>query len=231
MRKLFGRVLDNRKIASFLINPVLRLHSLLYRLAGRLAIAQEGGLHPKHAIIRYSEWFSGKIKAGWTVLDIGCNTGTMTCAIAKKAGFVYGVDLNEEHIIKAVKCNSMSNVEYFCGDATKFDYTRCVAVDCVTLSNVLEHIEDRVDFLSTLVSHVRWNPSGPKVMLIRVPQLERDWITVYKKNRGLDYKLDRGHYVEYSEECFRKDLEATGICVKSLEVRFGEFYAVCEVNR
>lgn len=57
---------------------------------------------------------------GETALDLFCGTGTIALILAKKAGFVFGVEVVPEAIADAKEnaaANSMKNVEFICGDA------------------------------------------------------------------------------------------------------------------
>jgi len=37
--------------------------------------------------------------------------------------------------------------------------------------------------------------------------INRDWITLYKKELGVEWRLDKTHYIEYTLESFEKELE------------------------
>ena len=99
-----------------------------------------------------------------------------------------------------------------------------------SLSNVLEHIENRIDFLRKLIRQIPWQDAANKRLLIRVPMIDRDWITVYKKELGIDYRLDSTHYTEYTYAQFEQELKDAGVQVLDQHVRFGEIYAVCKAN-
>ncbi len=229
MKDLAKRIIFNKTMGKLLLKPILRLHSLCYQWAGKFAIILNDGVHPKHRILRYKEWFRDNIEQGWTVLDVGCNTGMLPFMLAEKAGFVYSIEINKNHISTARSQHSSNNIEYICADATTYNYSHCRPIDCVTLSNVLEHIENRVDFLKSLVHNLKWADENHKRFLIRVPMLDREWIVLYKKELGMKYQLDRTHYIEYTLEDFKKELGQTGILAKQIDIRFGEIYAVCDV--
>ena len=91
--------------------------------------------------------------------------------------------------------------------------------DVLVLSNVLEHIEKRVEFLEKLQGE------GDR-FLIRVPMINRDWITPYKKELGLDYRGDKEHYIEYTFDSFGKELEEVGLEIVEYSIQFGEIWAV-----
>jgi len=229
MTKTIKRLFLNKTTATLLIKPILFLHSCCYRIAGKFAIILNDGVHPKHQILKYKEWFLENIEDDWTVLDVGSNTGMLASLLSKKAGFVYGIEIDREHAAIARSQHAADNIDYIYADATTYNYDYCRPIDCVTLSNVLEHIENRVVFLKTLVHNLKWADKNHKRFLIRVPMLDREWIVVYKKQLGLNYCLDRSHHIEYTLAEFAEELKQANIVAKQIENRFGEIYAVCEV--
>jgi len=229
MRHFLKRTIFSKTLAKFLIRPILRWHSLCYKWAGSFAVILNDGVHPKHYIMKYKEWFLDRIKPGWVVLDLGCDTGMLPALLAEKAAFIYAVEINKERIAAARTQYARPNIEYICADATTHNYDLCQPVNCVTMSNVLEHIEHRVDFLKKIVCQVKWADEAHKYFLFRVPMLDREWIVLYKKELGLDYRLDPTHHIEYTLEQFKEELKQANIVIKQVDIRFGEIYAVCEV--
>lgn len=223
-------LLSRRPLARVLLKPVLRLHSLFYKLSGDMAVAASpAGQHPKHGILKYKEWFLDHIREDWTVVDIGCNTGAVPYLLAQKARQVIGIEINGKLLREAREKRSRPNIQYIEADATKHELAGQQA-DCITLSNVLEHIEKRVDFLVKIVAQLHWRDSAEKRLLIRVPVIERDWISVFKKEMGVDYRLDPTHFTEYTVEQFRGEMRDAGIEILELERRFDEIYAVCRAR-
>ena len=186
----------------------------------------ENGKHPKHKILKYQDWFRNKITSDSVVIDIGCNTGYMVNFLSSKCEFAYGMELNSKLYKKAIGSFDKTNIKFINADATTYDYSDLKKIDYVCLSNVLEHIELRVTFLQKLKENVNWNEEIK--FLIRVPTIERDWLSVHKKNVGVNYLLDRTHYIEHTLEEFHSELLQAGLYASSLEVKFGEFFAVVE---
>lgn len=195
------------------------LHNFSYTLLSSLVVRTNDGVHPKHRIMRYHEFFTNQITSTDTVLDIGCGYGAVAHDLSKKAGRVIGIDFSTPNIEKARRRFKNENLEYIIGDATTYKFD--TVFDAVVLSNVLEHIEARVDFLKKIL------PISKK-FLIRVPLITRDWLAVYKQEKGMEYRLDPTHYIEYTEEEFKKEIEAAGMNIQSQYVKFGELYAVIE---
>lgn len=203
----------------------LKMHNLLTRIIVKFAIIDNGGLHPKHYILKYKEWFCSFFNKNSVVLDIGSNTGEFARAASECAKEVFAIEINEDNYRQAIK-KPKPNVKYFLDDATKFDFKQLPPIDFVVLSNVLEHIEHRVDFLKALR---RIKETSPQLKyLIRVPCRDRDWITMYKIEKNVYWKLDATHFTEYTQNEFENEMKQSGYKIQSLNIRFGEIYAVCE---
>ena len=229
MKRLIKSILFNKVIAKVAIKSILRCHTFSYKLASRYAIILSNDVHPKHHILRYMEWFLDNIEQGWTVLDVGSNTGMMACMFTQKAKFVYGIEIDQEHIHNAQKRHCNNNIEYICADATTYDYSGCKPVNCITISNTLEHIDNRVDFLKQIIAKVNWADDDRRFFLFRVPMFNREWIVPYKKQLGVEYRLDLSHHTEYTLESFQDELGQADIKIENYEIRFGEIYAICKV--
>lgn len=205
----------------FLVRLALHLHNASYKLASKFAIKAEGGLHPKHRLMNYHQFFLDHIQSTDRVLDIGCGNGALAYDLAGKARVVVGIDLNEKNRSAWANRFARENLTYLVADATTFSPEQ--RFDVVVLSNVLEHIEHRVDFLKR-IKHLA------PLFLIRVPMLNRDWITLYKKELGLEYRLDTTHYTEYTLKSFTQELSDAGFVVSSYSIQFGEIWAVATTS-
>jgi hypothetical protein len=95
--------------------------------------------------------------------------------------------------------------------------------DVVVLSNVLEHIGDRVSFLKNLIANTK-----ASTFLIRVPSFDRDWRVPLKKELGIEWRLDVTHEIEYTVDIFLSELNCSGIQAVHLESKWGEIWSVCE---
>lgn len=230
IKRIVSKVLRTPLFSRIFIRQILKLHSFCYEVSGGMAIQLENGIHPKHRIMQYKEWFVDNLGENDVVLDVGCNTGMMPEVMSSKAKFVYGIEIVAKYIEEAKSKRNRDNVKFICADATTYDYTKCRPITCVTLSNVLEHVEHRIDFLKGLVSQIIWRDEADKKLLIRVPMIDREWITIYKKELGVDYRLDPTHYTEYTYAEFQQELAASGVQILFYRVRFGELYAVCKAD-
>lgn len=200
-----------------LLRALLCLHNILYLLIGKAAVWCNKGVHPKHRLMRYHDFFVNNIKTRENVLDVGCGRGEVARSISKQAKSVVAIDIKKKAIREAKKYNPCPNVTYIVGDATKYAFDR--TFDAIVLSNVLEHIHGRRDFLKKM------SALAPKI-LVRVPLIDRDWITLMKKELGVEYRLDKTHCVEYTLQQFIDEINEAGFLLETYYVRFGELYAV-----
>jgi len=224
LKKIFRLFFSNKRIAKLVIKPLLKFDNFVYLLIGHYApLASKTG-HPKHDIIKYVDWFLDKIEKNMTVVDVGSNTGEMTKRISEKVKMTYGIEINLKLHEIAVR-QKRQNLEFINSDATTFDYSKLQPIDCITLSNVLEHIDDRISFLKSLNDNVKWK-KNPRY-LIRVPMINRHWVVILKKQMGVDYRLDKTHFIEYTKEIFYEEMKTSSLVVKSFEVKWGEIYAEC----
>ena len=189
-----------------------------YWLINQSARVKNNGEHPKHSIMQYHEFFVKNSKKTDSVLDVGCGDGYVSWHVAAKAQEVVGIDMKKSSIQRAKKKYHRKNLSYIIGDATKKKFTK--TFDVIILSNVLEHIQDRVGLLKQL-------PQA-QTYLIRVPLITRDWLAVYMKEQGYDYRLDRTHELEYTEELICKELHEAGLKVVSQTNKWGETYVVAK---
>ncbi len=196
------------------------LNNYSYVLIKKFLIAP-GGIHPKHKIMNYKNFFVNNVEKDETVLDVGCFYGEISFPVAKKAKNVVGIEINEEKTKKAESKNDLDNLKFICGDATKYDFSKLGIgkFDKIILSNVLEHIKDRVEFLKKLQRLT-------DTILLRVPMLDRDWLSVYKKENGYRYMLDPTHFIEYTQDSLEKELKDGGWRLDKCSRQFGETWGV-----
>jgi len=199
----------------------ISLHNFSYRAISKIAIKRNKGIHPKHEILKYHDFFIKNINIEDLVLDIGCGNGILSYSLAAKAKKVFGVDIVNNNIEQAKKGNRFENLQFICADATNYDFKR--KFDKIVLSNVLEHIENRIDFLQKL-------HKLSDIILIRIPMIDRDWLTLYKKKNGYEYRLDKTHFIEYTINNLKKELNQAGWNLEQHTIQFGEIWGIVKKN-
>jgi 2-polyprenyl-3-methyl-5-hydroxy-6-metoxy-1,4-benzoquinol methylase len=195
---------------------LLKLHNFINNRINGMVVQLNNGIHPKHRIMDYHKFFLDNIEQGSKVLDIGCGIGALTYSISKKAGKIVACDYNVNSISIAIFFFSSENIQYLIANATEFEFED--DFNYIILSNVLEHIQDRVGFLENL------RPLA-KFILIRVPMINRSWIILYKRELGLEDRLDKTHQIEYTLNGFKDEMKQANlelsIIVSNLE-KFGQ---------
>lgn len=200
------------------LKSLLDLDNELYRAISLKACEYGEGLHPKHRLTRYHDFFCKNVGPKESVLDIGCGNGFLTSDVAKcTRGRVVGIDMNENNIAFAKAHYQADNIEFIRGDVrTNLEEAR---FDVVMMSNVLEHLSKRIEFLKRVREAVE-----PAKFLIRVPMYEREWMVPLKEELGIEYVLDAGHEIEYTQQHLFDELRAAGLNPENSEIRWGEIW-------
>ena len=189
------------------------------------AMAYGKGEHPKHRLTRYHWFFIDRIRDGERVLDIGCGYGAVARSIAleRPKSTVIGVDMSELRISEARLFANPPNLHFILGDATRDIPPGPWNV--LVLSNVLEHISARINFLNKLV-----HSTGVARILIRVPLFERDWQIPLCQELGIGYFSDNDHKIEHKLTEFYDEINLAGLRVIEVMTLWGEIWADCRIK-
>jgi 2-polyprenyl-3-methyl-5-hydroxy-6-metoxy-1,4-benzoquinol methylase len=201
------------------LRRLFAVDDLLQGEIDQLAIRRDDGVHPKHRLTRYHDFFVERVERGERVLDVGCGKGELAHDLAERGGAsVVGIDVLPEKVEFARDRFAHTRVEYVQADIYEFDPGE--RFDAVVLSNVLEHLAEREALLRRIVDVAR-----PARILIRVPAFDRHWHVPLRKELGIAYFSDPTHETEYVAETLRAELERAGLELTSLETRWGELWA------
>lgn len=192
------------------------------KIISERAMVYGDGIHPKHRLTRYHDFFVENIAPKSTVLDVGCGYGALARSIATRVegAHVTGIDSDTPRLTQAREADNPGNLEFVLGDALQ-DLPPA-KWDVMVLSNVWEHIEHRVEFMRGLLAKVQ-----PKKVLIRVPVFERSWHLPMRKELGIGYFSDTTHFIEHTLAEFADETARAGLKVESQDIRWGEIWAVC----
>jgi SAM-dependent methyltransferase len=200
------------------MRQLLELYQDAYEGADRGAIAYDDGVHAKHRLTGYHDFFVERVQPGERVLDIGCGKGELAFDLATRAGaVVIAIDASPWMLEFARARFAHPNVTYVQVDA--IDYTPDAPVDVAVLSNVLEHIERRHELLCALRER-----AAARRLLIRVPVLERDWTVPLRREVGLPHFSDPEHKLEYDPTVLRDELSDSGWNMGDPILRWGEIW-------
>jgi SAM-dependent methyltransferase len=216
-------VLDSRGEPSGGLAQMLRLQDRLDWVTNERAVAFGEGVHPKHRLTRYHDFFVQHIPEGARVLDIGCGVGAVARSIATrvKGCEVVGVDRDDGRLAEARASKNPNNLSFVKTDVC--DSLPDGPWQAVLLSNVLEHIEDRVSFLKGILQNAK-----PERVLIRVPHFERDWKMPMRKELGLNYFSDAEHFIEHRLDELQTELAEAGLRPTVTHTLWGEIWMCCE---
>ena len=115
-----------------------------------------------------------KLPPGAVVADIGAGSGTFTLPLAQAVGTpgkIYAVDIDRglvDHIAQRAKEQNASNVKAILGEFTD-PKLPARDVDLAFIFDVLHHIENRADYLKTLVTYLK--PAGRIAIIDFHPEL------------------------------------------------------------
>jgi 2-polyprenyl-3-methyl-5-hydroxy-6-metoxy-1,4-benzoquinol methylase len=201
------------------LRELLTLDATLDGLIDEAAQRYDGGVHAKHRLTGYHEFFVARVKPGERVLDVGCGYGAVAHSLATRAdAVVVGVDLDEGNIADARRRFAHPRLTFVTGDATRG--LPDGGFDVVVASNVVEHIERRVEFYRAVQDRAR-----PSRWLVRVPMIDREWQVPLRRELGLPYFSDPTHHTEYTRATFEHEVHEAGLRVAHLQVNWGELWA------
>ena len=204
------------------LRRLLILKDKLEWVINERAMAYGGNEHPKHRLTRYHKFFIDRINDGERVLDVGCGYGAVARSIARERPrcVVTGIDMNEPRLARALAAANPPNLNFVIGDATR--EVPPGGWDVVLLSNVLEHVTDRVSFLRGLLIATQ----APHILL-RVPLFERDWQMPLRREIGVNYFSDDDHKIEHQLNEFHEELASANLLAVETLTLWGEIWADC----
>lgn len=215
-------ILESRGDAAQGLKRLFLIKDRLEWVINERAMVYGDGVHPKHRLINYHDYFVERIPAGGSVLDIGCGHGVVARSIARRVAgcTVVGVELSQETFLRACASDVPPNLSFVNADArTSLPKGHW---DVVVLSNILEHIEDRVGFLQDIL-----HQATPCKVLIRVPLFERDWQMPMRKELGVYYFSDSEHFIEHRVDELMQELSSVGLLPINQITLWGEIWVEC----
>ncbi len=218
-------VLESRGNENTGLKQLFLIKDKLDLVINERALVLGDGVHPKHKLTNYHNFFIENINNGENVLDIGCGYGAVSKSLAnsKNKSQIVGIDYDDQKLDQAMENNSYKNLKFMNLDATKSIPTGNWEV--VVLSNVLEHIQNRTLFIKKIIKNSKCNK-----MLIRVPMFERSWEIPMRKKLGINYYSDNDHKIEHTLIEFKKEMYESEVHIENLYTIWGEIWAICRVK-
>lgn len=146
------------------------------------------------------------------ILDIGCGRGVVTDHLFKNGVCVTGIELG----ITTPISNSKVPIQYN-SDALSIPAEKSITYDTLTLFDVLEHIEDPVQFLTNLNAHFK----NVEYLVLTVPARQELWTNFDEYNR---------HFKRYDLETLKKEIEKSGFKIEENFYFFHLLYVVIKLN-
>jgi len=138
---------------------------------------------------------------GKRVLDIGCGTGFITNAAAKRGYSVVGIDM-EKKGIEIAKKKANKKTKYYVGDFLNFKFKEN-NFDSIILTDVLEHVKDDRSLLRGVFRTLKKGGA----LILTVPALQ----SLFGYH---DTKL--GHYRRYSKKELDDKLKDIGFAIETI---------------
>jgi 2-polyprenyl-3-methyl-5-hydroxy-6-metoxy-1,4-benzoquinol methylase len=202
---------------------LLGIHDFVGLEIDYASIRWGNGLHIKHELMDgIHSFFYERIMEDSKVLDLGCGIGAVADSIARHSGAaVLGIDMSIDSINFAKKHFQHPRLRFMVGNVFT-DIPQSEIFDVIVLSSVLEHLENRSEFLKSLTQKFR-----PQKILIRVPTFEQHYFKALKRELGLYAFVDATHVLEYSRDIFMSEMEQASLKVAYLDIRWGDIWAEC----
>jgi SAM-dependent methyltransferase len=124
------------------------------------------------------------IRAGMTVVDLGCGDGYFTAAIARQSapGRVIGLDLDPAMLEQAkAACESIRNCTWQIGDAMELSHLIPAPVDYVLMANTFHGVPDKTALAREVAAALK--PDG-RFAIVNWYPIPRGKTTVLDKPRG-----------------------------------------------
>ena len=229
IRKFFLRFIlavESRGDPKNSLKLLFTIQEYLEQFINQSALRYEGKNHPKHRLISYHDYFIDNIEDNSKVLDLGCGFGYVTHKIAKKKtnSKITGIDRVSEKIKFAKKEYNIKNLDFISGDILNYEFS--LEYDTIIMSNIIEHIDNRVDFLKKIILKCK-----PKKILFRVPDFRRSWQIPLKKELKVNYFSDIEHFIEPTLEEFISELNSADLKVVNYKIIWGEIWCTSETKQ
>lgn len=225
VKKIILYPLKYKLISKLFLRLFLKLHNFSYEAASYSSMTIGNGRHLKKNYILYKDWFVSRLQKDDIVYDVGANNGDLTIDMSHVCKTVFAIEISKSQFKLLVENTKLySNITPLLGDATNFSLEKDPSV--IVLSNVLEHIENRISFLKKLAELY---PSAK--LLIRVPYKYTSWIVALKEDYGVDWRTDKEHFLEYTNEILEKELNLSGwFLLEPIIFNFGEIYCISKTK-
>jgi len=165
------------------------------------------------------------VKPTDTVLDLGCNTGSISQILAERAKHIVGLDYDKPLIDIAIQNNKHANVEFHHGEAYDYLKNNKTQFDVLILSHILEHLDAPADFLNKFKGFFNY-------IYIELPDFDKTYLNHYRQKLGLELVYTDGDHVnEFDRYELQALLKECNIEIVSAEYIYGIQRLWCMVSK
>lgn len=175
-------------------------------------IKKNPNLHLEHSAMKINQLLKvlPNTSPRQSILDVGCGAGAITIAFAEKfkPRYVEGIDVSEAIIDQARKSDNKNLVVWRVSDI--FNYTAAKSFDLVICADIMEHLEDDINFLKKI-------GNLGKEILVRVPVEDSyfsrflEYVKIFDAYE--DTRLRYGHLHYYNGETLSELFEISGLTI------------------
>ena len=137
-------------------------------------------------------WLSPHLRDGDLVMDVGCGTGIVVNELKSRGVTICGVELGAAPVMPGLEDDVQTETDLF-----DLDDTLKARISIVLLLDVIEHIQDRQQFLQRIFREL----PNCRLLLLTVPARMEIWS---------DYDRHWGHYLRYDRRGLEKELLQSG---------------------
>ena len=200
------------------MRQLLQVYDDAYHGVDLGAIDYDQGVHAKHRLTRYHDFFVERVHEGERVLDVGCGKGELAYDLAERSGaHVVAVDASPWMLEFARERFAHPNVTFVQADAVEFtpDEPVDVAV-CRTSSSTSNRAWS---------SYARCGSAPVRdACSFACLRCERDWTVPLRHEVGLPHFSDPEHKLEYDPQLLRAELAEAGWEMGEPQLNWGEIW-------
>ncbi len=219
--KLINQALDVMAVGNpphKALRHLLRIENNLNRLLGSTADRYGEPDSVQYRLSRLYDYFISRITGDDHVLVIQNGANLLGRDIARWTGARITC-LVEKETLTEQKLESVFHPRLTCiggsmEDLPQEDYS------VVLLSNVLESLPRRLDFLRAITGTIR-----PSRVLINAYLQTRSWHVPLKRELGVEWRIDTSHNIEYTRDSFKDEMMEAGFTITDSIIRYGQIFA------